>query len=98
MLTKKAKKSLMEWKPINARMMFPRFYSSNFMISLIVDYASTNESTEVAKKTFMEQLQKTINIKPNYDILLIIGDGWQYQQRSRKRYVEAWNRRMESGS
>lgn len=46
MLRKKAKKSLMEWKPINERMMYARFCSPTLQISFIVVYAPTNESTK----------------------------------------------------
>lgn len=73
MLTKKAKKSLMKWKPINERKMYARFYSST-LISLIVVYAPTNESAEEAMEAFMEQLQQTIKGIPKHDILPIIGD------------------------
>lgn len=56
MLTKKTKKALMEWKPINERMMYARFYTLTLKISLTVVYAPTNESTDEAKKAFMVQL------------------------------------------
>lgn len=39
MLTKTAKKSLMEWKPINERLMYARLYSLALKISFIVVYA-----------------------------------------------------------
>ncbi|XP_061176179.1 craniofacial development protein 2-like [Saccostrea echinata] len=74
MLTKKAKKSLMEWKPINERLMYARFYTSTLKISLIVMYSPTNESPEETKETFTEELQEVIYNTPKHDILLIIGD------------------------
>lgn len=54
--------------------MYARFYTSTLKISLTVVYTPTNESTEEAKETFMEQLQETIKRDTNHDILFIIGD------------------------
>lgn len=56
--------------------MYARFFTSTLKISLTVVYTPTNESTEEAKETFMEQLQETIKRDTNHDILFIIGDYW----------------------
>nr|XP_022322870.1 craniofacial development protein 2-like [Crassostrea virginica] len=74
MLSNRAKKSLMEWKPINERLMYLRLYTSTLKISLIVVYSPTNDNTEETKEIFLEQLQEVINNTPKHDILLIIGD------------------------
>lgn len=54
--------------------MYARFYTSTLKISLTVVYTPTNESTEEAKETFMEQLQETIKGIPimTYCLLLEI--------------------------
>ena len=74
MLSKRAKKSLIEWKPINQRLMYARLFTTTLKISIVVVYAPTNDSTEETKEAFLEQLQGVINNIPKHDILLVIGD------------------------
>ncbi|KAK3090899.1 hypothetical protein FSP39_015581 [Pinctada imbricata] len=73
-LSNKAKKSLMEWKPIDERLMYARFFTTSLKISIVVVYSPTNESAEEVKEAFLEQLQSVINNIPKHDVLLIIGD------------------------
>lgn len=49
-LTKKAKTSLMEWKPINERLMYERFYSSTLKISFIIVYDQQMEAQKRQKR------------------------------------------------
>ena len=73
-LSKRAKKAMLEWKPINERLMYVRLYTSTLKISIIVAYAPTNDSKEEKKEQFLEHLQEVINSIPKHDILLIMGD------------------------
>ncbi|XP_045158250.2 craniofacial development protein 2-like [Mercenaria mercenaria] len=74
MLSAKAKKSLMEWKPISERCMYARLYTTTLKISLIVVYGPTNDNTEEAKERFLAQLQDVLSTAPKYDIKIIMGD------------------------
>ena len=74
MLTPKAYKSMMEWNPINERILTARFFSKFIKISIIQVYSPTNEATEEAKLAHLEQLQSVIETIPKHDMLLIMGD------------------------
>jgi hypothetical protein len=54
MLSNRAKKSLMEWKPIDERLMYARLFTTTLKISVVVVYSQTNESAEEAKEAFLD--------------------------------------------
>jgi hypothetical protein len=51
-----SKRALMEWKPVNERLMYVRIYTTTLKISLVLVYAPSNENDEKAKELFLEQL------------------------------------------
>ncbi|XP_056017289.1 craniofacial development protein 2-like [Ostrea edulis] len=73
-MTPTAKKSMIEWEPINERLMTARFNGKYVKTSIIVCYAPTNDAEEEQKDTFYQQLQKAVDKIPTHDVLLIIGD------------------------
>ena len=74
MLTKKAKKALIEWEPINERILTARFHSKFQKVTIIQCYAPTNTSPQEEKDIFYEQLQATLEKGPKRDITLVMGD------------------------
>jgi hypothetical protein len=40
----------MEWKPIDERLMYARFFTTTLKISVVVVHSPTNESVEEAKE------------------------------------------------
>lgn len=62
-LTKSGRQSLIEWNPVNDRIISARFFSRFIRTTIIQIYSPTNE-----------QLQREIAKVPKHDILLIMGD------------------------
>ena len=74
MMSKEAKKSMIEWTPISEGLMVARFKSRYTKLSFMQCYAPTNDAEEEAKDTFYLQLQKALDSVPSHDVLLVIGD------------------------
>ena len=74
MMSKEASKALMEWKPVNERIITARFFSKYIKTSVIQVYAPTEDAEEEDKEDFYEQLQATFNQLPKHDVKLITGD------------------------
>lgn len=74
MLTKKAKKSLLEWNPISARVISARFDTRFQKTTFIQVYAPTNTADEDDKNDFYNLLQSVVDAVPKRDILIILGD------------------------
>ena len=69
-----AHKSLIEWKPINERLMVARFNSSYAKLTVIVCYAPTEVAEDADKEVFYDKLQETVESTPRHDVLLVLGD------------------------
>jgi len=72
--TGKAKKALLEWKPISSRIITARFHSKIRNTTIIQCYAPTEEADDITKDEFYEQLQATISSAHRNDIKIIQGD------------------------
>ena len=73
-MNKDCAKSLMEWEPINERLIRARFNSIYAKTTIIQCYAPTNDADDEAKDSYYEALQSQINKTPQHDVLLVIGD------------------------
>jgi len=74
MMSKEASKALMEWKPVNKRIITARLFSKYIKTSVIQVYAPTEDAEEEDKENFYEQLQATFNQLPTHYVKLIMGD------------------------
>ena len=61
-------KFLMEWKPINSRLMKIRMKGKHINITIIQCYAPTNNSEEESKDAFCDQLQAKLESTLHHEI------------------------------
>ena len=69
-----ASKSLLEWKPINNRLIKIRLQGKQINTTIIQCYSPTNESDEETKDECYEQLKAEIERAPKHDMKIIMGD------------------------
>ena len=74
LLRKETARSLLEWKPINERIMYARFQSKFTKPSIIVTYAPINDASEEEKEEFYNSLQATLEEIPQHDMTILMGD------------------------
>ena len=73
-MKKGMEKYLMEWKPVNSRIIQARLKGRQSNLSIIQCYAPTNDSNDRDKEAFYEQLQATFENVHCRDFLLVMGD------------------------
>ena len=73
-MNKPCANSLLEWEPVNERLIRARFDSSYCKTTLIQCYAPTNDADEEVKDSYYDALQALISRTPQHDVLLITGD------------------------
>ncbi|ESO11453.1 hypothetical protein HELRODRAFT_183147 [Helobdella robusta] len=61
----KAKKALLEYNPVNERMMYARFKGYPRDIDVVVAYAPTMDHSDAEIEAFYDQLEQTMNVLPN---------------------------------
>jgi len=74
MLSGHAKKCLMEWEPIDDRIITARINAKIQKVTIIQCFAPTNNAQPFEKEEFYNKLQAVVDNAPNRDILIIIGD------------------------
>ena len=74
LMTKDATKALIDWSPINERVIKARFYSKFVKLTVIHVYAPTNDADEQTKEDFYGKLQEVAEQVHKHVMLTIIGD------------------------
>lgn len=74
LMSKEAAKALMEWNPVNERLLVARFHSRYTKLSIITCYAPTEDALDEEKERFYEQLQSALGNIPSHDMLIVAGD------------------------
>ena len=65
---------MLEWQPVNERIIRARFYSGFIKTTVIQIYAPTENSSDEEKDTFYDQLQSVYDKTPKHDVKIIMGD------------------------
>ena len=74
MMKQEVIKALIDWSPINKRIIKARFYSKFVKVTMIQMYAPTNDADEQTKEDFYGKLQEATEQVHNHDMLIITGD------------------------
>ena len=73
-MNKQSLSTLMEWEPINERLIKARFNSKYCKFTIIQFYAPTNDSEDEVKEDLYEQIRAEVATVPQHDMLLVMGD------------------------
>lgn len=73
-IKKGMEKAIMEWEPINSRLMKIRLKGKQINTTIIQVYAPTNDSDEDQKDEFYEQLHSVLENTPRHDMRIVMGD------------------------
>ena len=73
-MNKEASRALIEWKPVDERIMTARFNSKFAKLTLIQCYAPTNEADIETKTEFYEKLRTIFEDIHVHDVILVNGD------------------------
>ena len=73
MVSRKVEKTLLEWKPVNDRLMKVRSNSKFAKLTIIACYAPTEEADEEERDELYEHLKEEIGTRPRHDVLMVIG-------------------------
>ncbi|XP_020621740.1 craniofacial development protein 2-like [Orbicella faveolata] len=72
-LKRSVEKSLLEWKPINGRLIRARFFGKQVKMTVIQCYAPANDADPEQKDIFYETLQAEVENTPSQDLLIVMG-------------------------
>ena len=85
MLSKDAAKALINWTPIDERIIRARFHSRYVKLTMIHVYAPTNDTDEEVKDHFYEKLQAVVEKNTE---ARSAGYHWRFERKGRKRCRE----------
>ena len=74
MMTKEAGDALIDWVPINERIIKARFFSKHIKLTMIHTYAPTEGADGQIKDEFYEKFQETMQQVNRHDLLIVTGD------------------------
>ena len=71
-LKKGLKKALIEWQPVNERLIRTRFNGKHTKLSIIQCYAPTNDADDEDKDAFSRRLQEEVDKVTFHDVLCVM--------------------------
>ena len=73
-LKKRTERTLIEWKPVSARLLRASFYGKHSKLTIMRCYSPTNDAEPEKKEIFHSMLQAEKERIPAHDVLNIMGD------------------------
>ncbi|KAI8514635.1 hypothetical protein Bbelb_072260 [Branchiostoma belcheri] len=73
-ISKKYTNTLLQWKPVNERLLYVRLNSTYAKLSVVVAYAPTNDADGEDKDKFYSALQGVLEDIPRHDVMVLMGD------------------------
>lgn len=74
LLSRSAKNSLLDWKPVSERIIVARFASRVRKVTVIQCYAPTSAASDEAKSKFYDVLEATLKCVRKQDIVVLMDD------------------------
>ena len=72
--SKRAAAALIEWEPIDERILVARFHAAGGKMTLIMCYSPTEVADDDKKDSFYRKLGDVFNAVPSHDTVMVIGD------------------------
>ena len=99
LMSKSATRALMDWTPINERIIQARYHSKHIKLTMVHIYAPTEDTDEQVKNEFYTRLQDVLDKCNTHDMLIVNGDmnakvgedNWDYERVMGKRGLGRWN-------
>lgn len=74
LISQKFANTILQWKPINQRLLYVRLNSRYAKVSIVSAYAPIDNADEEAKDNFYSSLQAVLDEIPRHDVTLLMGD------------------------
>ena len=74
LLNQKTAGAVIQWEPVNDRIIMVRLQSRYTKVTIIQVYAPTNTASDTEKDEFYGLLQQILDATPEYDMKIVLGD------------------------
>ena len=74
LMTKEVANTMVQWNPINERIITARLITQHAKVTVIQCYGPTENSSDEVKEDFFSALQDTLSHIPKHDIVILMGD------------------------
>ncbi|XP_060064978.1 uncharacterized protein LOC132545316 [Ylistrum balloti] len=70
LMSKKASSALIDWTPVNERIILARFFSKQIKLTLVHIYTPTEDAEDQVKDEFYARLQEVLERRNRHDMLI----------------------------
>ncbi|XP_052261550.1 uncharacterized protein LOC127865671 [Dreissena polymorpha] len=73
-ISKSKANTVLQWKPVNERLLYVRMNSKYVKLSVVVGYAQIDNAEEEDKNAFYDAIQSVLEDIPQHDVLMLLSD------------------------